>query len=82
MSEHLASGDNHEVKKKTSLKRARPEVDSKEALNNEPSNKLMKLPQKKFYRQRAHVNPLAFNKVTHYHPDNPERWVISFSCYF
>jgi tRNA (guanine-N7-)-methyltransferase len=40
---------------------------------SEPSNKLLKLPQKRNYRQRAHVNPLSFNSFdNHYHPTGPD----------
>lgn len=42
--------------------------------DEESDDKLMKLPQKKYYRQRAHVNPLSFNPHgSHYRPENPTR---------
>lgn len=32
--------------------------------------KLMELPRKKFYRQRAHANPLSIREM--FHPDTPQ----------
>jgi hypothetical protein len=39
--------------------------------NGEPTPKLIKLPQKKNYRQRAHANPLSLNNL--FRPKDPER---------
>jgi hypothetical protein len=65
----IAGGDKAE-KSIESRKRAH----DKDAEDTEPNGKLVKLPQKKYYRQRAHVNPLAFNpQGSHYRPENPER---------
>jgi hypothetical protein len=44
-----------------------------EEQETEPSKKVMKLPQKKYYRQRAHANPLSFQNL--FHPKDPDRQV-------
>ncbi|KAI6208345.1 TRNA (guanine-N(7)-)-methyltransferase [Aphelenchoides besseyi] len=56
-----------------------PEHEAKEE-NEEPSSKksLMELPRKKFYRQRAHANPLS--RRSYFHPESPEK--MNWSEYF
>lgn len=54
------------------VKRTRPGNNGKEIVDDEPPSKVVKMPQKKYYRQRAHVNPLSFNNSSnHYRPTNP-----------
>jgi tRNA (guanine-N7-)-methyltransferase len=54
------------------VKKREHEKDSSDDDSESTSTK-MKLPKKRFYRQRAHVNPLNFNVgENHYRPNNPE----------